>query len=149
MALASPAIVNIFRSSAKVIDVSSKKIVLSSASSLSRHKSPNSVTHNKLFHSFTNENIPKFVYNDDSKRFTSSAAKQKRYCFYIFLCKKLCDITLLSQSMKHIILQFCSYKLLVVGGGAGGCSTAAKFASKLGKGQVAVIEPSEVISHRN
>ncbi|XP_041355640.1 sulfide:quinone oxidoreductase, mitochondrial-like [Gigantopelta aegis] len=36
-----------------------------------------------------------------------------------------------------------SYKLVVVGGGAGGCSTAAKFASKLGKGQVAVIEPSD------
>ena len=84
MALASPAIVNIFRSSAKVIDVSSKKNVLSSASSLSRHKSPNSVTHNKLFHSFSNQKIPKFVYNDDSKRFTSSAARQKRYCFYIF-----------------------------------------------------------------
>ena len=152
MALASPAIVNIFRSSAKVIDVSSKKNVLSSASSLSRHKSPNSVTHNKLFHSFSIENIPKFVYNDESKRFTSSAAKQKRYCFYIFLCNN-CVIILsqprLPQSLKHIILQFCSYKLLVVGGGAGGCSTAAKFASKLGKGQVAVLEPSEVISYRN
>ena len=37
-----------------------------------------------------------------------------------------------------------SYKLVVVGGGAGGCSTAAKFASKLGKGEVAVIEPSDV-----
>jgi NADH dehydrogenase FAD-containing subunit len=38
-----------------------------------------------------------------------------------------------------------SFKLVVVGGGAGGCSTAAKFASKLGRGQVAVIEPREVI----
>ena len=84
MALASPAIVNIFRSSAKVIDVSSKKNVLSSASSLSRHKNPKLVTQNKLFHSFSNQKIPKFVYNDDSKRFTSSTAKQKRYCFYIF-----------------------------------------------------------------
>ncbi|XP_076030024.1 sulfide quinone oxidoreductase [Oratosquilla oratoria] len=35
-----------------------------------------------------------------------------------------------------------SYKLVIVGGGAGGCATAAKFSSKLGKGQVAVIEPS-------
>ena len=147
MALASPAIVNIFRSSTKVIDVSSKKNVLSSASSLSRHKNPKLVTQNKLFHSFSNQKIPKFVYNDDSKRFTSSAARQKRYCFYIF-----CVIIVwyrLPQSLKHILLQFSSYKLLVVGGGAGGCSTAAKFASKLGKGQVAVIEPSEVISHRN
>ena len=33
---------------------------------------------------------------------------------------------------------------MVVGGGAGGCSTASKFAGKLGKGQVAVIEPNDV-----
>ena len=40
---------------------------------------------------------------------------------------------------------FRSYKLLVVGGGAGGCSAAAKFAKKLkGTGQVAVIEPNDV-----
>ncbi|XP_045616214.2 sulfide:quinone oxidoreductase, mitochondrial isoform X2 [Procambarus clarkii] len=37
-----------------------------------------------------------------------------------------------------------SYQLVVVGGGAGGCSTAAKFSSKLGKGKVAVIEPADV-----
>ena len=37
-----------------------------------------------------------------------------------------------------------SFKLVVIGGGAGGCSTAAKFASKLGKGNVAVIEPRDV-----
>ncbi|KAL8609101.1 hypothetical protein ACOMHN_030442 [Nucella lapillus] len=36
-----------------------------------------------------------------------------------------------------------SYKLVVVGGGAGGCSTAAKFCRALGDGQVAVIEPNE------
>ncbi|XP_043188056.1 sulfide:quinone oxidoreductase, mitochondrial-like isoform X2 [Amphibalanus amphitrite] len=35
------------------------------------------------------------------------------------------------------------YKLVVVGGGSGGCSVAAKFTRKLGKGQVAVIEPAE------
>eukprot|EP00096_Caligus_rogercresseyi_P012124 TRINITY_DN4994_c0_g1_i1.p1 TRINITY_DN4994_c0_g1~~TRINITY_DN4994_c0_g1_i1.p1 ORF type:complete len:434 (-),score=68.13 TRINITY_DN4994_c0_g1_i1:126-1427(-) len=34
-----------------------------------------------------------------------------------------------------------SYKLLVVGGGAGGCSIASKFASKLGRGHVGIIEP--------
>ena len=37
-----------------------------------------------------------------------------------------------------------SYKLVVVGGGAGGCSTASNFCRLLGKGRVAVIEPSEV-----
>lgn len=37
-----------------------------------------------------------------------------------------------------------SYKLVVVGGGTGGCSTAARFSHHLGKGKVAVIEPSEV-----
>lgn len=37
-----------------------------------------------------------------------------------------------------------SFKLVVVGGGAGGCSTAAKFASKLGAGNVAVVEPKDV-----
>ena len=42
-----------------------------------------------------------------------------------------------------------SYKLLIVGGGAGGCSAAAKFASKLGKGSVAVIEPAEVRIRHN
>ena len=33
---------------------------------------------------------------------------------------------------------------MVVGGGAGGCSVAAKFTKKLGKGQVAIIEPAKV-----
>merc|ERR1712212_1061140 len=37
-----------------------------------------------------------------------------------------------------------SFKLLVVGGGAGGCSTAAKFSKKLGKGRVGIIEPSDM-----
>ena len=36
------------------------------------------------------------------------------------------------------------YKVVVVGGGTGGCSTAAKFCRSLGKGNVAVIEPSDV-----
>ncbi|XP_048251074.1 sulfide:quinone oxidoreductase, mitochondrial-like isoform X1 [Haliotis rufescens] len=42
-----------------------------------------------------------------------------------------------SHSKKH-------YQLLVVGGGSGGCATAAKFARKLGKGHVAVVDPSEM-----
>lgn len=37
-----------------------------------------------------------------------------------------------------------SYKLLVVGGGSGGIATAAKFASKLGKGKVGVLEPRDM-----
>ena len=120
MALASPAIVNIFRSSAKVIDVSSKKNVLSSASSLSRHKSPNSVTHYKLFHSFSIENIPKFVYNDESKRFTSSAAKQKRYCFCIFLCNNCVILFYPSPAYpNHWNTLYCNFtatsSLLLVG----------------------------------
>lgn len=36
------------------------------------------------------------------------------------------------------------YTLLVVGGGTGGCTMAAKFVSKLGKWKVAVIEPTEM-----
>lgn len=35
-----------------------------------------------------------------------------------------------------------NYKLVVVGGGCGGLSTAAKFVRKLGAGNVAIIEPS-------
>jgi len=35
-----------------------------------------------------------------------------------------------------------SYKLVVVGGGAGGCGTANKFVNKFGPGEVAVIEPN-------
>jgi len=36
------------------------------------------------------------------------------------------------------------YKLVVVGGGAGGCGTASKFVNKFGPGEVAVIEPNEM-----
>ena len=35
-----------------------------------------------------------------------------------------------------------NFKLVVVGGGAGGCGTASKFVSKFGYGEVAVIEPN-------
>lgn len=37
-----------------------------------------------------------------------------------------------------------SCKLLIIGGGAGGCSIAAKFAKKLGKNDIIVVEPSDV-----
>lgn len=37
-----------------------------------------------------------------------------------------------------------SYKLLVVGGGCGGLATGSMFSRKLGKGQVAILEPREV-----
>ena len=37
-----------------------------------------------------------------------------------------------------------SFKLLIVGGGTGGSATAHKFCNRLGKGNVAVIEPSSV-----
>ena len=50
-------------------------------------------------------------------------------------------------NQERLLIVLCtwnsSYKLVVVGGGAGGCSTAAKFASKY-PGQVAVIEPRDV-----
>lgn len=36
------------------------------------------------------------------------------------------------------------YELLVIGGGTGGCSISNKFASKLGRGNVGVIEPNEI-----
>lgn len=37
-----------------------------------------------------------------------------------------------------------SYRLLVLGGGTAGCAIASKFASSLGKGNVAVVDPAEV-----
>ena len=37
-----------------------------------------------------------------------------------------------------------SCKLLVIGGGTGGCSVAAKFANKLGKNNIIIVEPSDV-----
>merc|ERR1712062_128396 len=47
-------------------------------------------------------------------------------------------------STSQIVMANKSYKLVVVGGGAGGCSIAAKFAGKFGKDQCAVIEPSDM-----
>ncbi|KAL1140388.1 hypothetical protein AAG570_000320 [Ranatra chinensis] len=38
---------------------------------------------------------------------------------------------------------FLSCKLLVLGGGSGGCSIAAKFAGKLGKNQIIIVDPAD------
>lgn len=46
--------------------------------------------------------------------------------------------------MIIFVVMLYSYKLVVVGGGSGGCSTAAKFSSVLPAGNVAVIEPRDV-----
>ncbi|XP_071449770.1 sulfide:quinone oxidoreductase, mitochondrial [Hetaerina americana] len=54
-----------------------------------------------------------------------------------FLRERKCFSTAMTLKKKH------SCKLLVVGGGSGGCSVAAKYASKFQKGDVIVIEPSE------
>ena len=40
--------------------------------------------------------------------------------------------------LSTVFVRELSYKLVVVGGGAGGCGTANKFANKLGKDQVRV-----------
>ena len=45
--------------------------------------------------------------------------------------------------MFHLFLNI-SYRLVVVGGGSGGCSVAAKFCAYLPQGNVAVIEPNDV-----
>ena len=47
-------------------------------------------------------------------------------------------------STSPALLQDQAFKLVIVGGGAGGCGTANKFASKLGAGEVAVIEPNDM-----
>jgi NADH dehydrogenase FAD-containing subunit len=48
--------------------------------------------------------------------------------------------------MCLIIAQFYLYRceLLVVGGGSGGCSMAAKYAAKLGANKVVIVEPQDV-----
>ncbi|CAN7980465.1 unnamed protein product [Ixodes pacificus] len=51
-------------------------------------------------------------------------------------------VKLLSTS-AHCLADEKRCNLLVVGGGAGGISTAAKFSSKLGKGKVCVLEPQD------
>lgn len=48
-----------------------------------------------------------------------------------------------SFSTSSTLQEKKNYKLLVVGGGAGGLSIASTFCRKLGKGKVAVIEPSD------
>ena len=51
-------------------------------------------------------------------------------------CRVLCAVSLADREL--------SYKLVVVGGGAGGCGTANKFANKLGKDQV-ISDPAVVV----
>jgi len=46
-------------------------------------------------------------------------------------------------STSSTVLADQHFRLVVVGGGSGGCATVNKFARKLGKGKVALIEPSE------
>jgi len=52
--------------------------------------------------------------------------------------------TLRMFSTTKILDADLKYKLVVVGGGAGGCGTASKFVNKFGPGEVAVIEPNEM-----
>ncbi|KAK3095999.1 hypothetical protein FSP39_021834 [Pinctada imbricata] len=58
-------------------------------------------------------------------------------------CRNLTFCAISRTFATTTALEQKKYKLVVVGGGAGGCATAAKFSRKLGKGNVAVIEPSE------
>lgn len=62
-------------------------------------------------------------------KFLNTVSKTENISFRAFSVSSQC------HADKH-------FRLLVVGGGAGGCGTASKFASKLGKGKVAVIEPT-------
>ncbi|CAL8107463.1 unnamed protein product [Orchesella dallaii] len=71
-------------------------------------------------------------------------------------CQKLllCEVHSLSRRFPSVqnIRKFSSkrcngnrrFKLVVIGGGAGGCSIAAKFAKTIGPKSIAVIEPSDV-----
>ena len=56
--------------------------------------------------------------------------------------------SLVGSNYIHLQKHF-SFKVVVVGGGAGGCATAAKFSSKLGAGNVAVIEPADVSENKS
>ena len=57
-------------------------------------------------------------------------------------CHRTSHIRLLSTTKT--LEADLKYKLVVVGGGAGGCGTANKFVNKFGPGKVAVIEPNEM-----
>ena len=54
----------------------------------------------------------------------------------------LCDRSIFLNNV-HVMFE-CRYKLVVVGGGSGGCSVAAKFARKLRPKEIAIIEPADV-----
>lgn len=56
-----------------------------------------------------------------------------------------------SRVLVHLVRNYSNstkdvkhYKLVVAGGGTGGCSVAARACKKFGKGNVAVIEPADV-----
>ena len=69
-------------------------------------------------------------------------------------CRQFVLLRNLSHANKQLCYQFSTskahrsyhYKLVVVGGGTGGSAIANKYAKKLGVGNVAVIEPSEVMT---
>lgn len=66
-------------------------------------------------------------------------------CWKTFSCLKSPCKILRSRSFSTstALRNQHSCKLLVVGGGAGGCSIAAKYASKLGKNRVIIIDPAD------
>ncbi|CAL4164288.1 unnamed protein product, partial [Meganyctiphanes norvegica] len=70
-----------------------------------------------------------YVTPDQFSRFAVLATRLEAFiCVIVYVCE----------------IYNTGYKVVVVGGGAGGCSTAAKLSSKLGKGNVAVIEPNSM-----
>lgn len=66
----------------------------------------------------------------------------------LLTCSKVLSVDFFVQNCKSISIDHKEKKckLLIIGGGSGGCSVAAKFTSKLGKNSVVIIEPSEVRS---
>lgn len=53
-------------------------------------------------------------------------------------------LVILNATNKTKVLLYFRCKLLVVGGGSGGCTVAAKFARRLNKDSVIILEPSNV-----
>lgn len=52
--------------------------------------------------------------------------------------------SVLKIAVRQLAAASNNYKLICVGGGAGGVAIAAKFSRTLGEGAVAVVEPSDV-----